>query len=58
VLDAEPAMPELVTVYRGDDVTEADADALVGTLRTAHSATEFEIHTGGQEHYPYVLSLE
>ncbi len=58
VLAAEPAMPELVTVYRGDDVTEADAEALVGTLRTAHKATEFEIHAGGQEHYPYVLSLE
>jgi DAK2 domain fusion protein YloV len=58
VLAAEPAMHELVTVYRGDDVTEADAEALVGTLRAAHSATEFEIHTGGQEHYPYVLSLE
>ncbi len=58
VLAAEPTMPELVTVYRGDDVTGADAETLVGTLRAAHGTTEFEIHTGGQEYYPYVLSLE
>ncbi|MGA7987529.1 MAG: DAK2 domain-containing protein [Candidatus Dormiibacterota bacterium] len=58
VLAAEPAIPELVTVYRGDAVSEADAESMVGSLRAAHSTTEFEIHTGGQEHYPYVLSLE
>ena len=28
------------------------------TLRGTHPDTEFEIQTGGQEHYPYVLSLE
>jgi DAK2 domain fusion protein YloV len=58
VLAAQTAAPELVTVYRGDDVTSADAEALVATLRGAHQGTEFELHAGGQEHYPYVLSLE
>ncbi len=51
--------PELVTVYRGDEVSAADADTLVDTLRAQPIAgIEFEIQTGGQEHYPYVLSLE
>jgi DAK2 domain fusion protein YloV len=58
VLGAETTMPELVTVYRGDEVDAREAEVLVGTLRAAHEGTEFELHAGGQEHYPYVLSLE
>ena len=58
VLAAQSTAPELVTVYRGEDVTAADAEALVGALRGTHQGTEFELHAGGQEHYPYVLSLE
>ncbi len=58
VLNAQKTKPELVTVYRGDEVSADDADALVTTLREKHAGTEFEIQAGGQEHYPYVLSLE
>jgi uncharacterized protein len=58
VLASQESALELVTVYRGDEVTAADADALVGTLRETYADTEFELHVGGQEHYPYVLSLE
>ncbi len=58
VLASQESALELVTVYRGDEVTAADADALVATLRDTHDGTEFELHVGGQEHYPYVLSLE
>jgi uncharacterized protein len=58
VLQSQSEKPELVTVYRGDEVSADDAEALVSGLRTAHPETEFELQTGGQEHYPYVLSLE
>jgi DAK2 domain fusion protein YloV len=58
VLNAQKTKPELVTVYRGDEVSAEDADALVTTLRKKHAGTEFELQAGGQEHYPYVLSLE
>ncbi len=58
VLSSQETAPELVTVYRGEDVSDADAGKLVETLRSTHSGVEFEIQTGGQEHYPYVLSLE
>jgi fatty acid kinase len=58
VLSGQTAAPELVTVYRGEDVSAADAEALVDTLRSTHQGIEFELHAGGQEHYPYVLSLE
>ncbi|HEX6539564.1 MAG TPA: DAK2 domain-containing protein [Candidatus Dormibacteraeota bacterium] len=50
--------PELVTLYRGDGVSGDEAEALVEELRRTHPSTEFEIQRGGQEHYPFVLSLE
>jgi hypothetical protein len=58
VLTSQEKAPELVTVYRGHEVSGVDADAMVDTLRSSHAGIEFEIQTGGQEHYPYVLSLE
>jgi uncharacterized protein len=58
VVGASALTPELVTVYRGGDVTVAEADELVGALRSRFPETEFELHDGGQEHYSYVLSLE
>jgi DAK2 domain fusion protein YloV len=58
VLTSQEKAPELVTVYRGHEVSAVDADAMVDTLRSSHAGIEFEIQTGGQEHYPYVLSLE
>lgn len=50
--------PELVTLYCGEGVTTDDAEQLVEALRPSYPSTEFEIQTGGQEHYPFVLSLE
>jgi hypothetical protein len=50
--------PELVTAYWGQEVDEARATALAERLREAFPSTEFELHRGGQEHYPYILSLE
>jgi DAK2 domain fusion protein YloV len=58
VLGSVDEPPELVTVYRGGDVTAADADALAAGLRKRFAQTEFEVQDGGQEHYSYVLSLE
>ena len=58
VLNAETKKPELVTVYRGQEVSADEADTLVASLRETHPGTEFELQAGGQEHYPYVLSLE
>jgi dihydroxyacetone kinase-like predicted kinase len=58
ILDEQAPAPELVTVYRGSDVSEDDAQRMVDQLRGRHPDTQFEVHDGGQEHYPYVLSLE
>ncbi len=58
VLAGLPTEPELITVYFGAGVDADAAQALVAALGKQHSDTEFELHDGGQEHYPYILSLE
>ncbi|HKR98661.1 MAG TPA: DAK2 domain-containing protein, partial [Candidatus Dormibacteraeota bacterium] len=58
VLAAQTTSPELVTVYRGSEISADEAERMVGELREQHPDTEFEVHEGGQDHYPYVLSLE
>jgi uncharacterized protein len=58
VLADLPEEPELITVYSGAGVGQDAAETLVASLRTMHPDTEFELHEGGQEHYPYILSLE
>jgi uncharacterized protein len=58
VVAAEELPPELITIYHGDVVSEDEANAVAQRLRESHPGTEVEVHEGGQEHYPYVLSLE
>ncbi|HEX3605299.1 MAG TPA: DAK2 domain-containing protein [Candidatus Dormibacteraeota bacterium] len=58
VLEDAGREPELVTVYRGAGVDDDAATTLVEALRRRHPDVEFEVHDGGQDHYPYILSLE
>jgi DAK2 domain fusion protein YloV len=55
---AAPTPPELITVYRGAGIREDEAAALADGLRELHPGVEIELHEGGQEHYPFILSLE
>jgi hypothetical protein len=58
VLRNHDTPPELVTVYWGAQVDAAAATVLLDRLRSAFPGVEFELHRGGQDHYPYILSLE
>ncbi len=49
---------ELVTLYYGGAVSDADADALVEELQESFADLEFEVISGGQPLYPYIISLE
>ncbi len=48
----------LITLYRGADVGEAEAEALAGMVRHAYPAAEVELVDGGQPHYHYIISAE
>jgi dihydroxyacetone kinase-like predicted kinase len=49
---------ELITVYRGKDVQEAEANAFVERLRGSFPKASIELVTGGQPHYDYLISVE
>ncbi|HZU18960.1 MAG TPA: DAK2 domain-containing protein [Candidatus Dormibacteraeota bacterium] len=49
---------ELVTIYRGQQATDSETERLTGTIRGAFPELEVEVQPGGQEHYPFILSVE
>ena len=49
---------ELVTLYYGADVKSQQADEVVKGLRERYPGKQFELVSGGQPHYFYIVSLE
>ena len=49
---------ELVTVYRGRQADEVEADGLTATIRQNFPQLEVEVQPGGQDLYPFILSVE
>jgi dihydroxyacetone kinase-like predicted kinase len=49
---------ELVTVYRGQQATDAEAESLATAIRGSFPSLEVELQPGGQEHYPFIVSVE
>ena len=56
-LESDDAL-ELATVYLGVDAPAGSAERVPGLLEDAHEQLEVEVFTGGQPHYPYLVSLE
>ncbi len=49
---------EIITLFYGEDVSEAEAQALAERIRQAYPDQEVEIVSGGQPYYHYILSAE
>lgn len=49
---------ELMTIYYGEDIKEAEAKQLVEDLSEKYPDVDFELHYGGQPLYYYLISLE
>jgi DAK2 domain fusion protein YloV len=49
---------ELVTVYRGEGATDSEANLVTSAIHETFPKLEVEMQTGGQEHYPFILSIE
>ncbi|MDH7485952.1 MAG: DAK2 domain-containing protein [Anaerolineae bacterium] len=49
---------EIVTLYRGEPASTAEAEALVAALRDRYPEQEIELVDGGQPYYHYILSVE
>ncbi len=53
-----PDAYELVTVYRGQQATDAEMSRLESEIRNNYPSLEVEVQQGGQQHYPFILSVE
>ncbi len=49
---------DVVTIYYGQPVEEAQARALAQTIAARHPDVETEVISGGQPHYHYIISVE
>jgi dihydroxyacetone kinase-like predicted kinase len=49
---------ELLTIYRGADVSEADGEEFGALVAAAYPRASVEVVLGGQPHYDFVLSIE
>ena len=53
-----PDSYELVTVYRGRGASDAEMADVDSAIRSSFPGLEVEVQQGGQEHYPFILSVE
>jgi len=53
-----PESFELVTVYRGEGASDEELAKLESELRSHYPTLEVEVQQGGQQHYPFILSVE
>ena len=49
---------ELVTVYRGEQASDDEMAKLETEIRNDYPNLEVEVQQGGQQHYPFILSVE
>ena len=56
--DIKPEEYELVTVYRGQGAADKDLKVLTEAIGRDFPDLEVEVQDGGQQHYPFILSVE
>ena len=49
---------DLVTLFRGEQVSESESGAEISRLQSRFDGAEFELVEGGQPHYHYQISIE
>jgi dihydroxyacetone kinase-like predicted kinase len=58
LIKLEDVDPELLTVFVGEDATDAATDALRDTATAIFPEAEIEIIEGNQPHYQYLIAVE
>ena len=52
------ASDEIITLFYGDSVEKAEAEALQATLQLLHADKAVELYDGGQPYAHYLISVE
>ncbi len=55
---ADAASQELITLYYGNGLAEADASAMAERVRSAYAAQQVDLIPGNQPHYFFVVGIE
>ena len=55
---AEVSKGDVVTLYWGGELTEAEAEAAAARVNADFPGAEAEVYVGGQPHYHYIVSIE
>jgi dihydroxyacetone kinase-like predicted kinase len=55
---AETEKHNLITIFFGANVTQAEADSIAVKIHQAYPQQELEVKEGGQPHYPFIISIE
>lgn len=58
IKDIHPDDYELVTVYRGEGAADSDLKVLTEAIGRDFPDLQVEVQDGGQQHYPFILSVE
>jgi dihydroxyacetone kinase-like predicted kinase len=45
-------------VYRGEGASQDDLASLQSAIQSSYPGLEVEVQEGGQQHYPFILSVE
>lgn len=53
-----PDSYELVTVYRGQGASDDELASLESAIRSSFPGLDVEVQNGGQQYYPFILSVE
>jgi len=56
--EMDAAAHEVITLYYGAEVAEADAEQLAAAIGERYPGAAVEFHFGGQPHYYYIISVE
>ena len=49
---------EIVTIYYGEDIQAAEAEAMADSIRQKYPQLQVEVVRGGQPYYTYIISIE
>ena len=55
---AGAASHELITLYYGNNVTQAEAESVTARVRAAYPDQQVDLYMGGQPHYYYIAGIE
>ncbi len=55
---SDAAQHELITLFYGEDMNQAEANRIVDVVRAKYPSQEIELQEGDQPHYQFIVSVE